>query len=106
MADTAKTAAQDDSLAYTKLSEILAQFPEYQRRRVHALLRQQIKRGQLRAVLTLGWVQLPHRNGPRRVPDLLIELVAEVWIQHVRTELSKADERRPKATANTAEGAT
>lgn len=100
MADAAQTSAQDISMTYTKLSEILAQFPEHERRRVYSRLKQQIKRRQLRAVLTLGWVQLPHKDGPRRVPDLLVELAAAVWIQHVQTELSSAAKRRSLSVLN------
>ncbi|GGO41528.1 hypothetical protein [Deinococcus humi] len=94
---------QEDVTAYTKLSDILARFPEDKRYKVYSRLKRQIKRGQLRSVFTLGWVLIPHRKKLVRVPELLIYMALEAWIQHTLTEFSSAGKRQPKATTATAE---
>lgn len=86
--------------SYTKLSDVLAQFPEDKRYTAYMRLKRQIRNGELRGVPTPEWVAIARKGGPLRVSDLLIDSAVEGWIQNTLVEFSAGKKRQSSYVVN------
>lgn len=82
--------ARRDITTYTKLSDILSQFPADRQHKAYQRLKRQIKGNQLHAVLTLDWVLIPQKEKQLRVSELLIDIALDAWVQHTLEEFAVA----------------
>lgn len=91
---------QKPVLSYTKLSDVLAQFPEDKRYTVYMRLKRQIRSGELRGVPTPEWVTIPQKAKALRVSELLIDSTVNAWIQETLAEFLAGKKRQSPYVVN------
>ncbi|MFK7604075.1 hypothetical protein ACI3L1_17905 [Deinococcus sp. SM5_A1] len=91
---------QRAAMTYTRLSDVLAQFPEDKRYTIYMRLKRQIRSGELRGVPTPEWVTIPRKGGPLRVSELLIDSAVDAWIQDALAEFSAGKKRQSSYVVN------